>query len=118
MVIGIHHVAVVVQDVIKAANFYRTVFEFPDRKRLTAAVSSHGGAWFQVGALELHLQERKGETPKSVQHFAMMTDKLDDLCGRVRECGGRIEEARLIEGVSKRCFVYDLDQNRIELLQR
>jgi catechol 2,3-dioxygenase-like lactoylglutathione lyase family enzyme len=118
MVMGIHHVAVIVADVAKAAGFYRTVFEFPDRKRLTAAVSSHGGAWFQVGGLELHLQERKGETPKSEQHFAMMTDRFDELCRRVLENGGRVEEARLIEGVSKRCFVYDLDQNRIELLQK
>lgn len=118
MVIGIHHVAVVVADVAKAANFYREVFELPDRKRLTAAISSHGGAWFQIGPLELHLQERKGETPKTDQHFALMTDKFDELCKRARECGGRVEEAKLIEGISKRCFVHDLDNNRIEILQR
>lgn len=118
MVIGIHHVAVIVADVDKAADFYRKVFELPDRKRLTAAVSSHRGAWFQVGPLELHLQERKGETPKTEQHYALMTDKFDEICTRVRECGGRIEEGKLIEGVSKRCFLFDLDNNRIELLQK
>jgi len=118
MVVGIHHVAVVVSDVVKAADFYRKVFELPERKRLTAAVSSHGGAWFQVGPLELHLQERKGETPKSDQHFALLTENFDELCNRVRECGGHVDEAKLIEGVSKRCFVFDLDNNRIELLQR
>lgn len=118
MVIGIHHVAVVVGDVAAAANFYRKVFELPDRKRLTAAVSSHGGAWFQIGALELHLQERKGTTPKTDQHFAIMTDKFEEICSRVRDCGGRVEDGKLIEGVSKRCFLFDPDNNRIELLQR
>ncbi len=118
MVIGIHHVAVVVADVAAAADFYRKVFEFQDRRRLTAAVSAHGGVWFQVGSLELHLQERKGATPKCDQHFALMTDKFEEICSRVIECGGRIEEGKLIEGVSKRCFLIDLDNNRIELLQR
>jgi len=118
MIIGLHHIAVVVENASLAANFYRKVFEFSDRKRLTAAVSSHGGAWFQLGALELHLQERLGENPKTEQHFALATDHLDEIVRRVRECGGRVEEARPIEGVSKRCFVYDLDSNRIELLQK
>lgn len=118
VVTGIHHVAVVVADVDAAANFYRKVFELPDRKRLTAAVSSHRGAWFQVGPLELHLQERKGDTPKSDQHFAVMTEHFEEICRRVRENGGRVEEGKLIEGVSKRCFLLDPDNNRIELLQR
>lgn len=118
MVMGIHHVAVIVADVDRATEFYRKVFELPDRRRLTAAVSAHRGAWFQVGPLELHLQERKGETPKTEQHFAFMTDKFDEICARVRECGGRIEEGKLIEGVTKRCFLFDLDNNRIELLQK
>lgn len=118
MVTGFHHVAIVVADVDAAANFYRKVFELPDRKRLTASMSSHRGAWFQVGTLELHLQERKGATPKTDQHFALVTHKIEEICGRVRENGGRVEEGKLIEGVSKRCFLFDLDNNRIELLQR
>lgn len=119
MVIGLHHVAVIVKNVDTALAFYRAVFELPDRDRLTARVSAHRGAWFQLGALELHLQERAGaDTPKSEQHFALLTDQFDEVVRRVRDCGGRFEEAKLINGVSKRCFVYDLDENRIELLQK
>ena len=118
MILGLHHVAVIVRDVDAALKFYRSVFELPDRERLTARVSSHRGAWFQLGPLELHLQERAGlDTPKTEQHFALLTDRFDEIQRRVREFGGRVEEARLIEGVSKRCFVYDVDDNRIELLQ-
>ena len=112
----IHHVAVIVSDVEKAAAFYRAVFEFKDKERLTARVSSHGGAWFAVGALELHLQERKGETPKCEQHFALLTTEFTLICERIVKYGGRLEEARLVDGFKKRCFAYDLDNNRIELL--
>jgi catechol 2,3-dioxygenase-like lactoylglutathione lyase family enzyme len=118
MVLGLHHVAVIVRDVDAALKFYRGVFELPDRDRLTARVSSNRGAWFQLGALELHLQERVGDTPKTEQHFALLTDRFDEILARVRELGGRVEEAKLIEGVTKRCFVYDVDDNRIELLQK
>jgi catechol 2,3-dioxygenase-like lactoylglutathione lyase family enzyme len=119
MVLSLHHVAVIVRNVDEALKFYRGVFELPDRDRLTARVSSHRGAWFQLGALELHLQERSaGDSPKSEQHFALLTDKFDEIQRRVKDFGGRIEDAKFIEGVQKRCSVYDVDENRIELLQR
>lgn len=118
LVKSIHHVAVVVADVDKAAEFYRKVFEFPDRVRLTAKVSANRGAWFQVGELELHLQERVGETPKTEQHFALMTEHFEEIQKRAVNHGGRVEEAKLIEGIKKRCFVRDIDGNRIELLSR
>ena len=115
---SIHHVAVVVKDIEKGAAFYRNVFGFGPLKRLTARISTHGGAWFQVGDLELHLQERKEDTQKTDQHFAMVTTRFDELLNNVLAQGGTWEEARLIEGYSKRCFIYDLDRNRIELLER
>ena len=119
MVVGLHHVAVIVKNVENAAQFYRDVFEFVDKKRLTASVSQHRGAWFQLGQLELHLQERaETDTPKSEQHFALLTEKFDELVQRTRLHGGRVEEAKLIEGISRRCFLYDPDENRIELLQK
>jgi catechol 2,3-dioxygenase-like lactoylglutathione lyase family enzyme len=115
---SIHHVAVIVADVEKATAFYRAVFEFPDRERLTARVSSNRGAWFQVGSMELHLQERPGETPKSEQHFALMTEHFEEIQKRALANGGGVEEAKLIEGIKKRCFIRDIDGNRIELLSR
>lgn len=114
----IHHVAVIVEDVPRSKKFYESVFGFPQIERLTARVSSHQGAWFKVGSLELHLQERKGATEKTEQHFALLTDDFDEIVRRTKEYGGAVEEAKLVEGMSKRCFLYDLDHNRIELLQR
>lgn len=114
----IHHVAVIVADVDKASAFYHAVFEFRDKERLTARVSSNRGAWFQVGELELHLQERTGDTQKTEQHFALLTEHFDEIRRRVMANGGHLEDAKLVEGFKKRCFAYDLDNNRIELLSR
>lgn len=114
----IHHVAVVVQNIEKSVEFYDRVFGFPHIKRLTEGVSKNRGAWYQVGELELHLQERTEPTAKTEQHVAFLTDDLDEIVRRVEQNGGRSEDAKLINGVSKRRFVYDLDSNRIELLQR
>ena len=118
MKIAIHHVALIVQNVDIAKDFYRKVFEFPDRKRLTETISVHRGAWFQIGDLELHLQERTEETVKNEQHLAFITDQFDELVSRTIKFGGRFEEAKLIAGVKKRCFIYDIDNNRIELLEK
>lgn len=113
----LHHVAVTVQNVDRAKAFYEAVFELEPRRRLTERVSANRGAWYQLGELEVHLQERAEAQAKTEQHFALLTSDLDEVVRRVLKHGGRDENAKLIEGVSKRHFVYDLDDNRIELLQ-
>lgn len=118
MIIGVHHISVIVRNVEAALSFYKKAFQLPEKDRLSAEASKNRGAWLQLGELELHLQERKEPKPKTEQHFALLTDNLEEIQQKVRELGGRVEEARLIEGVKKRCFVYDLDDNRIELLQK
>lgn len=114
----IHHIAVIVQDIEKSSAFYEKVFEFSQIERLTARVSEHRGAWFKVGALELHLQERKEFQKKTDQHFAIVTNQFDLVWKRITEFGGRTEPGKLIEGFRKRGFIYDIDGNRMELLER
>lgn len=118
LVEGIHHVALTVQDLEKSREFYAQAFGLAPIERLTARVSKNRGAWFRVGPLELHLQERKEAAEKTEQHLALLSTDLDELVKRVEKFGGRSEDAQLIEGFKKRRFVYDLDQNRIELLER
>jgi catechol 2,3-dioxygenase-like lactoylglutathione lyase family enzyme len=115
---SIHHVAVIVRDVESSKRFYLSVFGFQEIERLTARVSSHKGAWFRVGQLELHLQQREEPVDKTEQHFALVTERFDEVVTRTKEFGGAIEEAKLVEGFTRRCFLYDPDRNRIELLQR
>lgn len=112
----LHHVAVIVEDVARAKNFYREVFRLDEMERLTRAISAHDGAWFHLGSLELHLQGRPGATEKTEQHFALVTDEFDAICERATRCGGKIEDAKLVGNFKKRKFIRDLDGNRIELL--
>ena len=116
--VSLHHIAVIVADVPRAKNFYKTVFGLEEIERLTAATSTNQGAWFRLGEMELHLQGRIGNTAKTEQHFALLTDQFDDIVALAMKNGGRTEAAKLINGVSKRCFLYDLDGNRVELLQK
>jgi catechol 2,3-dioxygenase-like lactoylglutathione lyase family enzyme len=118
MVSQIHHVAVVVRDVERAKEFYRKVFGLESIRRLTQSTSANRGAWFQVGAAELHLQERPEPVKKTDQHLAFITEKLEELVKLAEANGGRSEPAKLIEGFSGRWFIYDIDDNRIELLQK
>jgi catechol 2,3-dioxygenase-like lactoylglutathione lyase family enzyme len=113
----IHHVAVIVADVEKSQEFYSSVFGLEPIKRLTATISKNRGAWFKLADQELHLQEREGHIDKTEQHLAFLTENFEEVVSRVKTHGGRYQEAKLTEGFSKRCFVYDIDDNRIELLQ-
>lgn len=94
------------------------MFGFPEIERANAGMTANHGAWFQVGATELHLQERAGEAKKSDQHFAVIASDIESIAKRASEMGGRSQESKPLEGYSKRYFVYDIDGNRIELIQR
>lgn len=110
--------AVIVTNVDVSRAFYEKAFGLAPIPRLTESVSKNRGAWFRVGALELHLQERSDSVQKTEQHLALLTTDLEELVRRVEAHGGRSQEAKIIAGFKKRRFVYDPDDNRIELLQR
>jgi predicted enzyme related to lactoylglutathione lyase len=122
LVESVHHIAIIVGDLTRARDFYESCFELSPIPRANEGMSKNPGAWYKVGAgahaLELHLQTRSSDTPKSDQHFALLCTNVEKICVRVVEKGGRVEEAKLIPGFSKRCFVHDLDGNRIELLAK
>lgn len=114
----VHHIAIVVSDVERSLAFYRDVIGLPEIIRASAGQSKNPGAWLRLEQ-QLHLQGRAGEQKKSEQHFALVTDRFEQfeqIVARAPDAGGRIEETRAMEGFSRRCFVYDPDGNRIELL--
>lgn len=115
---SLHHVAVAVENLERAIEFYDGVFAFPHIERLTRKVSHNRGAWYQLGPIELHLLEKPGTGKKTQQHFALLTTEFNEIVKKTPLHGGRVEEAKLIEGMRQRCFLYDPDDNRIELLER
>lgn len=114
----IHHIAIVVKNAEASAPFYEKALGLKRIARPTEGMNSSDGAWFQLGDVQLHLQQRSGSEEKSAQHFAIVTNDFERLLSLVPEFGGRVEEGKTMEGFSKRCFIYDPDKNRIEVLKR
>lgn len=113
-----HHIAIEVTNVSRSREFLMALFGLEEIPRLTEGLSAYHGAWFRLGNLDLHLQERPKGSEKSGQHFALVVTNFDDIARKALAFGGKIEEAKKLEGFSKRCFLRDPDNNRIEVLQK
>lgn len=114
----VHHIAIEVTNVSRSREFLMAIFGLQEIPRLTEGQSKYGGAWFRLGNLDLHLQERPNSHEKSGQHFALVVDNLEEVARKAPAFGGKVEEAKKLEGYSKRCFLRDPDNNRIEVLQK
>jgi catechol 2,3-dioxygenase-like lactoylglutathione lyase family enzyme len=113
-----HHIAIEVTNVNRSREFWASVLGLQEIPRLTEGQSKYDGAWFRLGNLDLHLQERPAGGEKNGQHFALEVDNFDEVVGEAPAFGGKVEEAKMLSGFSKRCFLRDPDNNRIEILQR
>jgi catechol 2,3-dioxygenase-like lactoylglutathione lyase family enzyme len=114
----IHHVAVVVSDLEQNRKFYSQVLGLKEIPRESSNAVSPTGARFQMGECELHLQHRENNPQKTDQHFATIVENLDSVIQTAEKMGAKTKLSQPLSGFSKRSFVYDFDQNRIEVLQK
>ncbi len=114
----IHHIAVVVTDLEKNKQFYHEVFGLPEIPREQTDAVRPQGAWFAMGAVELHLQYRETPQAKSDQHFAITVKDLESTCSKAAALGAKVVASKPLTGFSKRAFVYDFADNRIEVLEK
>ena len=122
----IDHVQIAVPRALEAQclKFYREVFAFPELEK-PEELKPRGGAWFQVGALQMHIgvdpdlfEGRPPPTgPKSKRHICFLTGDLAAAKAAVLAQGVAIEEESVAEGLS-RFFIRDPAGNRIEIGQR
>ncbi|MEJ0041320.1 MAG: VOC family protein [Rhizomicrobium sp.] len=115
---GIDHVQIAVPRALEAQclTFYREVFGFAELEK-PPALKARGGAWFQVGALQMHIGVDPEPSPKSKRHICFLTEDLAAAKAAVLAHGVVIEEESMAEGLS-RFFVRDPAGNRIEIGQR
>ena len=117
---GIDHVQIAVPRALEAAclKFYREVFAFPEIEK-PAELKARGGAWFQVGPLQMHIGVDPDGPPaaKSKRHICFLTSDLAAAKAAAVSAGIAIEEEGVAEGLS-RFFVRDPAGNRIEIGQR
>jgi len=115
---AIDHVQIAVPRSLeaKALEFYRSVLglkEIPKPEELRA----RGGAWFAVGALQLHVGLDSELSPKSRRHVCFLVSDLARAKAGVLTHGIVIEEEGIAEGL-QRFFIRDPAGNRIEIGQR
>jgi catechol 2,3-dioxygenase-like lactoylglutathione lyase family enzyme len=117
-IIGIDHVQIAVPKALEAAclAFYRGVFGFPEIPK-PEELRGRGGAWFQVGRLQMHIGVDPEASPRSKRHICFLVTDIAAAKAEVARRGLAVEEESVAEGLS-RIFIRDPAGNRIEIGQR
>lgn len=117
-IIGIDHVQIAVPKVreTECLTFYREVFGFPELPK-PPELRSRGGAWFQVGSLQMHVGVDPEPSPKSKRHVCFLVEDITAAKAAIARHNIALEEESVAEGLS-RIFIRDPAGNRIEIGQR
>jgi len=114
-IIGVHHVAIQVDDVEAARAFYGEVLGLVEIDRPDFPV---GGAWFQLGVDELHIGAEDGHIAPDRQHFALQVGDLDAAVAAIEIHGVSVRKTGLtFPGAGYQAFLRDPSGNLIELNQ-
>jgi len=96
--------------------FYRSVLGLAEIEK-PAGLKARGGAWFRIGALQLHVGVDAEPSPKSKRHICFLVASLDRARQELEGNRIAIEESGPAER-ARRLFVCDPGGNRIEIAQR
>lgn len=114
---GIDHVQISAPRALEAQMiaFYRDILGLPPVAK-PEELRTRGGAWFQVGALQLHigLDPDQGPLPRSKRHVCLLTNDLAAAKRAAQRAGLAIEEESQAEGLM-RFFLRDPAGNRLEI---
>ena len=109
----IEHLQINVTDLDRAKQFYGGVLELEEVPRPDSF--DFAGAWYRIGDVDLHLVVRERE-PVSARHFCFWVQDVRAAAERLDGRGHPIswQDRFKIPGVD-RFFVFDPDENRIEV---
>ena len=116
-ILSIQHVALTVPSsgLEEARRFYSDVLGLEERPRPETELG-RPGIWYQIGAIELHIQARDGGlAPDADHHPALVVDDLAGLREHLQASGIEIIEAQPLSD-RERFFCRDPFGNRIEFL--
>ena len=85
-----HHVAIVVRDAAAARAFYGDLLGLEELERPADVGARFAGAWYRLGAMELHVFERPDFVPSAAPigpHIALHTADFERTVERLRERG-------------------------------
>ncbi len=113
----IQHGSLVVQNLERAAAFYRDVLglteiEIPS----TFPAAGINVRWFRLGSQQIHLLLGRENQPDSQHHLALQVDDAQSARSWMKEHGIAVAEAVPIPGAD-RFFIRDPDRNLIEIIE-
>jgi catechol 2,3-dioxygenase-like lactoylglutathione lyase family enzyme len=116
-IIGIEHVQLAMPTgrEAEARAFYAGLLGIPEVPK-PAELAKRGGAWFEDGAVKIHLGVEADFRPARKAHPALLVHGLVGLVEGLREAGVDVAEDPL-DGYF-RVYVSDPFGNRIELMER
>lgn len=115
-IVGVHHVNLMVDDLDAATRFYTEVLGFTPTDRPDFGFP---GAWFRMGAHQLHLQTVPEALERSGQHFALEVSDIDAAVAALEAHGVEVFrlDAFASQGAGRQAFLNDPAGNLIELNQ-
>jgi catechol 2,3-dioxygenase-like lactoylglutathione lyase family enzyme len=117
-IFGIDHVQIAAPKALESEclRFYREVLALPEIEK-PADLKARGGAWFQVGALQMHVGVDPDASPASKRHICFLVRDLVAAKAAIQSQGVTIDSDGVAEGL-KRFFIRDPAGNRVEIGQR
>jgi catechol 2,3-dioxygenase-like lactoylglutathione lyase family enzyme len=117
-IFSVDHVQIAVPRTKEAAclAFYRDVLRLHEIEK-PEELKARGGAWFQVGQIQVHIGVEDHESPTSKRHVCFLIKDLSAAEAWIRKHGLAIEPGGTAEGLT-RFFICDPAGNRIEIGQR
>ena len=112
MASGIHHIAINVDNVEDAVDFYSRYFSL----RQVIKPNDRAGAWLQANdGRQIHL--RQATVPEdNGQHLALLVDDINETYKMLTDAGIAVTSPKPI-GSSLQSFLHDPAGNRIEIHQ-
>ena len=116
---ALNHVALVIDDLEKATQFYGGLLGLEEIER-PPEVKTGGmaGAWYALGDRQLHLMVMAEISGSSARHFAIEIDGMDALVEQLKTGGFEVEDSFGFGDFKRRKFTRDPSGNRIELMSK
>ena len=109
---GIHHIAINVNNIEEAINFYSRYFAL----RQVAKPNGRTGAWLQANdGRQIHLREATVPEDNG-QHLAILVEDIKETCKLLTDAGITVTSPKPI-GSSFQSFLHDPAGNRLEIHQ-
>jgi catechol 2,3-dioxygenase-like lactoylglutathione lyase family enzyme len=100
----------------RARAFYEGLLGIPEITK-PPPLAARGGAWFERGALKIHLGADKNFTPARKAHPGLIVEDLPALIATLTAAGVAVNKDEPLQGYI-RVYIDDPFGNRIELMER